>query len=273
MLRIIWLGSLADCAQLAEYALHTYAERYTQVIAGRAICAAGDAAMKARYAEFVKANCATLPNTITVDAIDALFLADISVVDLLDMLARIDVTDAGGGLSIEWQLPGWSDRIPAQSANSAQGNRARPARAGNGLSRAKPPSGVLGPAGLRSRARREHLSSPGERNGHPGGSKTHRPNGRARGGRLATTGVISTAGKRRNAAGAASALNQLRLPSFYSSRPFDCPSNGSPRARITPQRTPSISHEESGSFRAGDDGRQTPIADAAGDSAAGRERI
>jgi hypothetical protein len=27
------------------------------------------------------------------------------------MLARIDVTDADGGLSIEWQLPGWIDRI------------------------------------------------------------------------------------------------------------------------------------------------------------------
>jgi hypothetical protein len=111
MLRIIWLGPLADCAQLAEHALHTYAERYTQIIAGRAISAAGDAAMKARYAAFVSANCATLPNTITVDAIDALFPAVISVADLLDLLARIDVTDADGGLSIEWQLPGWIDRI------------------------------------------------------------------------------------------------------------------------------------------------------------------
>jgi hypothetical protein len=111
MLRIIWLGPLADCAQLAEHALHTHAERYTQIIAGRAICTAGDAAMKARYAEFVSANCATLPNTITIDAIDALFPPVIGVADLLDLLARIDVTDADGGLSIEWQLPGWIDRI------------------------------------------------------------------------------------------------------------------------------------------------------------------
>jgi hypothetical protein len=111
MLRIIWLGPLTDCAQLAEHALHTYAERYTQIIAGRAICTAGDAAMKARYAEFVSANCATLPNTITIDPIDTLFPPVISVADLLDLLARIDVTDADGGLSVEWQLPGWIDRI------------------------------------------------------------------------------------------------------------------------------------------------------------------
>jgi len=39
MLRIIWLGPLADCAQLAEQALRTYAERYTRIIAGRAIWA------------------------------------------------------------------------------------------------------------------------------------------------------------------------------------------------------------------------------------------
>jgi hypothetical protein len=119
MLRIIWLGPLADCAQLAEQALRTYAERYTRIIAGRAICAAGDAAMKMRYASFVSASCATLPNTITIEAIDALFPTVIGVADLLALLACIDVTDADGGLSIEWQLPGWIDRVTDRAALEA----------------------------------------------------------------------------------------------------------------------------------------------------------
>lgn len=119
MLRIVWLGRLADCAQLAEQALHTYAERYTRIIAGRAICAAGDAAMKLRYAAFVRASCATLPNTITIDAIDALFPTVIGVADLLALLACIDVANADGGLSIDWQLPGWIDRVIDRAALEA----------------------------------------------------------------------------------------------------------------------------------------------------------
>lgn len=111
MLRIIWLGRLADCAHLAEHALQTYPERYTQIIAARAVATTGDAAMKARFAEFVKANCANLPNTITIDAIDNLFPTLITGADILDILALMDVTDSDDGLSIDWQLPGWIDRI------------------------------------------------------------------------------------------------------------------------------------------------------------------
>jgi len=73
--------------------------------------AIGDTTAKQRYVDYIKANCATLPPTIVLDAIDGLFPEPLTVRDLLDILERIDVTDADGSLSFEWQAPGWIDRI------------------------------------------------------------------------------------------------------------------------------------------------------------------
>lgn len=116
LLQIIWLGPLADCAHLAERAVRSYPERSTQIFAGRAIAAAGNAFMTARYAKFVKANHVTLPTTVTIDAIDSFFPTLINVADLLEILAQIDVADENGGLSVEWYLAGWIDRITDRMA-------------------------------------------------------------------------------------------------------------------------------------------------------------
>lgn len=116
LLRLIWLGQLTECAHLAESAAYgAYAERFTLIIAGRALVSAGDNAMKRRYANYVRANCVELPNAVVVDAIDGLFPDPLGVADLLDILAKIDITDADGGLSIEWQAPGWIDRVKTRA--------------------------------------------------------------------------------------------------------------------------------------------------------------
>jgi hypothetical protein len=64
---------------------------------------------------FIKSNCQTLPNTITMDAIDGLFPNLVNIADFLEIIAQIDISDADGELSFEWQAPGWIDRIKTRS--------------------------------------------------------------------------------------------------------------------------------------------------------------
>jgi hypothetical protein len=111
LLWLIWLGQLRECADLAEAALYSHQDRRTRIVAGRAIASAGDDAMKQRYAEYIKAHSAALPNALIVNAIEDLFPKFVSVSDLLDIFRQIDIADADGGLSIEWQAPGWIERL------------------------------------------------------------------------------------------------------------------------------------------------------------------
>jgi hypothetical protein len=112
LLRLIWLGELKDCADLAaEASSGAYPDRLTRIVAGRALATASDDAGKRRYAEFIRDNCAALPNVLVWDAIDDLFPRFLGVDDLLQILAEVDVTDADGGVSFEWQSPGLCDRL------------------------------------------------------------------------------------------------------------------------------------------------------------------
>jgi len=112
LLRLIWLGSLTDCAALAADAVFgDYSDRQTKMFASRALLAAGDHAMKLRYAGFIKANLAALPKIVVWDALDGLFPNFISVDDLLGILGNIDVTDNDGGTGFEWQSPDLVNRL------------------------------------------------------------------------------------------------------------------------------------------------------------------
>jgi len=112
MLRLIWLGGLKDCADLAaEAAFDADAEEHARATAGRAVIAAGNDALKRQYAFFVKDNCGALPHMVVMDAIEGLFPAIIGVADLLKLLAQIDVGDKHSGPSVEWQAPGWVERL------------------------------------------------------------------------------------------------------------------------------------------------------------------
>jgi hypothetical protein len=116
LLRLIWLGSLRDCADLAtDFAIGTYSDRDIRIIAGRAVLTTGDDPAKRRYAERIKTECDALPNTMVWDAIDGLFPNFLSVDDLLVILAKIDVTDTDGGFSFEWQSPELVKRINSPS--------------------------------------------------------------------------------------------------------------------------------------------------------------
>jgi hypothetical protein len=112
MLRLIWFGALKDCVDLAaEAAFEVDAEEYARATAGNAVMAAGDDALRRRYAEFVKDNCGALPHMVVTDAINELFPTVIDVDALLQIFGRIDVGNRHHGLSVEWQLPGWVEQL------------------------------------------------------------------------------------------------------------------------------------------------------------------
>ncbi|MGE0854154.1 MAG: hypothetical protein AB7O44_31850 [Hyphomicrobiaceae bacterium] len=116
LLRLIWLGELESCADLASGAgFGRFEDRSTRLFAGRAIAAVGDAAAKRRYAEHIVADCATLPVTVVWDAVATLFPDVLNVDELLNILSRVDVTDRSGGLSFDWQGPQLVERLQSRA--------------------------------------------------------------------------------------------------------------------------------------------------------------
>jgi hypothetical protein len=114
LLRLIWLGQIRNCGDIAEVALATYTDRSTRIVAGRALAKVGDQTAKQRYVEFLKNNCEAMLNAIVWDAIDGLFPRSLNVHDLLGILSKIDITDDDGALGFEWQSPGLVDRLDAR---------------------------------------------------------------------------------------------------------------------------------------------------------------
>jgi hypothetical protein len=115
LLRLIWLGKLDGCADLAEAAAFNPAStRYTRIFAGRAVAAVGHAAAKRRYIEFLKSNSSALPNALFWEAFDHLFPASLYIDDLLEILAKVDVADSDHGLGFTWHGPRLVDRLEAR---------------------------------------------------------------------------------------------------------------------------------------------------------------
>ncbi|WP_343654394.1 hypothetical protein [Paraburkholderia caribensis] len=103
LLRLIWLGVLRDCADLAEAAYAHYEDRTSLILAGRALMATGNVQQRAAYAERVKRESATLPASLVREAVDELFPVEISVDDLLAICANVDLEDqTSGGFDIYW---------------------------------------------------------------------------------------------------------------------------------------------------------------------------
>ena len=104
LLRLIWLGSINDCADLAAAAsFGNYSDRYTAIVAGRALLGAGDEGAKRAYAEYIQRECASIPTTVVWEAVETLFPTLIGVDDLLGILAVVRLgDDEGGGFNLDW---------------------------------------------------------------------------------------------------------------------------------------------------------------------------
>jgi len=104
VLRLIWLGKLRDCADLAEAAsFGRYPDLYTAITAGRALLAAGDDRQQRDYANYIKQNSTSIPTTVVWEAVESLFPRLIGIDDLLVILATIRIgDDEGGGFNLDW---------------------------------------------------------------------------------------------------------------------------------------------------------------------------
>lgn len=113
VLRLIWLGKLSECADLAEAAsFGRYQDLYTAITAGRALVAAGDSRQQQNYANYIKQNCASIPTTVVWEAVDGLFPRLISIDDLLAILTTVHLgTDEGGGFNMDWNGAELAERL------------------------------------------------------------------------------------------------------------------------------------------------------------------
>lgn len=104
ILRLIWLGKLRECADLAEEAsFGRYQDLYTAITAGRALLAAGDDRRQRDFADYINQNCASIPTTVVWEAVDEVFPRLIGIDDLLAILATIQLGDGeGGGFNLDW---------------------------------------------------------------------------------------------------------------------------------------------------------------------------
>jgi hypothetical protein len=116
LLRVIWLGGIRECADLAEKIVFgPTPERHLSIVAGRALMVAADKTTKAGYGAFIKANCRSLPNTVVWDGLEQLFPRHISIDDLLLILSLVDVTDRDEGLGLDWHGPKLIERLSSQA--------------------------------------------------------------------------------------------------------------------------------------------------------------
>jgi hypothetical protein len=108
LLRIVWLGSLRECAALAyDAAFNWPSNSTTRVFAGRALLATCGANERRKYADFVVAEQATLPRGMVGDALWELFPTLIGVKALLEVLEASDLIEQ----QVEWRFESDGPRL------------------------------------------------------------------------------------------------------------------------------------------------------------------
>ena len=116
LLRVIWLGKIKKCADLAEAAVFgSDRDGRLAVFAGRAMMTTADYAARKRYADFVKTNCAALSTTVVWGALEEMAPLHLGVDDVLIILSSVDVTDCDGGLGLDWHGPKLVERISSRT--------------------------------------------------------------------------------------------------------------------------------------------------------------
>jgi hypothetical protein len=112
LLRIIWLGPIPACVDLAATVAFTRASLTRDVeLAGRALIAAGTVIDQRRYAAFILQESRQLSLSVVWHALDELFPAVISVAEFLELIAKVDVLARNGGLGFDWYGPKLMQRV------------------------------------------------------------------------------------------------------------------------------------------------------------------
>jgi hypothetical protein len=116
LLRMIWLGRLRNCADLATEALFgPYTDHLTLVFAGRVVGAIGESADKELFAAKVRAEADRLPGQIFWDALDQLFPKLVSVPELLSILSSIGADVRDETLGLRYHGPRLSERVTGRA--------------------------------------------------------------------------------------------------------------------------------------------------------------
>ncbi len=116
LLRLIWLGRLKACGNIAsEAAFAQFSDRSTALFAERALVASGDDIEKRRYVVHLLSRLGTEHPAVIWNAIEDLFPVDLSVDQLLTILAAIDVTDRDGNFGFDWGAPKLISRLRSRS--------------------------------------------------------------------------------------------------------------------------------------------------------------
>ncbi|MDP9089327.1 MAG: hypothetical protein M3O26_11400 [Pseudomonadota bacterium] len=112
LLRIIGLGVLRDCADLAAAAVFgSYSDDMTQILGGRALVAMGDPSSLERYGAHIRDHAAELPSLVRWEALDGLFGRALSVEDFLNIVSGMDDSARNATLGLDYYGPRCMERI------------------------------------------------------------------------------------------------------------------------------------------------------------------
>jgi hypothetical protein len=116
LLRLIWRGSLAECADLAAEAAFSDQPNNSgfPLLASRALCASADTATKRKYVVHLLSRLGKDRNAVVWFAVEELFPLSLSIDDLLTILASVDVTERDG-LGLEYLGPKLVARLTSRS--------------------------------------------------------------------------------------------------------------------------------------------------------------
>ena len=116
LLRMIWLGRLTDCADLAlTAALAGYLDRDSLLYAGRAIAEVGDDDQKLRYVAYLLENVSSVRALVIWDALDNLFPAFFTIEDFLVSLPQLNPKSHSAWYGIDDYGPKLMARVHSKS--------------------------------------------------------------------------------------------------------------------------------------------------------------
>jgi hypothetical protein len=112
VLRLVWLGKITECVDLAVAAAYGKLDAHTEIVAGRALLAAADDAARLNYAAHIKSEAPTVAPAVAWEMVDDLFPRLLSVDDLLAIIGAVRLGDApSGGFNLDWNGPTLVERL------------------------------------------------------------------------------------------------------------------------------------------------------------------
>ncbi|MBR1188509.1 hypothetical protein [Bradyrhizobium sp. AUGA SZCCT0160] len=116
LLRVIWLGEIRDCADLAtKIALDSSSAQREATFAGGALLTIADAKTMEEYARFITDHAANLSPRVVWNAAEGLFPKFLSVDDLIDLIGKMSVAARPGELGLEWFGPRLITKISSKA--------------------------------------------------------------------------------------------------------------------------------------------------------------